>query len=79
MHYKINLERSTKNLRELYYTGFLSHVYRSFLFEFMNRAIISDSFDKRSNRNALFSPKYRGKVLGGKWLKRLRIREKGVL
>ena len=31
----------------------------------MNRAIISDSFEKRSNRKALFSPKYRGQVLEG--------------
>ena len=31
----------------------------------MNRAIISDSFEKRSNRKALFPPKYRGKVLEG--------------
>ena len=42
----------TKILLDYYYTDLFSHVYRYFFFEFMNRAIISNIFEKKSNRKA---------------------------
>jgi len=45
----------TNFLLNFYYTGFFSQVYRAFFFNFMNRAIISTIFEKKSTRKAFIA------------------------